>query len=293
MRMTIMPSQNIKNILLNFQKNEITEHIVYSKLAEKTKGENRKILKQISDDELDHYNKWKEYTQMEVPPNRLSIIKYLLLSVIFGLSFTMKIMEGGEEKAQEAYNQVFSEIPEAEEIFKDEKRHEHLLIDMIDEKRLDYVSLIVQGLNDALIELFGELAGFSFALQNPRLIGFAGLIAGIAQFLSSSASELQIYFSEKNEENRKTLNASLSEGTVYLFTVLVLIIPFFTFTNYIQALLITILFSFIVIIIFTFYVSVVKNVSLKKMFFTMASITIAVGTLSFIIGWIAKIVLNL
>jgi hypothetical protein len=53
---------------------------------------------------------------------------------------------------------------------------------MIDEKRLDYISLMIQGLNDALIELFGELAGFIFALKNPTLIGFAGLISGLLTF---------------------------------------------------------------------------------------------------------------
>jgi len=164
---------------------------------------------------------------------------------------------------------------------------------MIDEKRLDYISSIVQGLNDALIELAGELAGFTFALQNPRLIGFAGLIAGMAQFLSSSASEIELYLSQRTEENKRALKASFYEGAVYICTVLFLIIPFFVSLNYYIALLVTVLTAFVIILVFTFYVSVVKNVSLKKMFFTMALITLGVGTLSFIIGWIAKIVLNI
>jgi len=177
----------------------------------------------------------------------------------------MKIMEGGEEKAQETYNKISGEIREANEIFQDEIKHENLLIAMIDEKRLNYISSMVQGLNDALIELAGELAGFTFALQNTQLIGFAGLIAGIAQFLSSS----------------------------YVFTVLILIIPYFISTSYSAALLVTILMTFVIIIFFTFYVSVVKSLSLRKMFSTMIFITLGVGAISFLIGWIAKVVLNL
>lgn len=53
----------------------------------------------------------REYTQIEVHPDRLSILKYLIFSAIFGLTFVMKIMEGGEEKAQETYNKISGEIP--------------------------------------------------------------------------------------------------------------------------------------------------------------------------------------
>jgi VIT1/CCC1 family predicted Fe2+/Mn2+ transporter len=288
-----MISEDIKKNILLFQANEITEHIVYKKLAEKSKGNNTKILKRISDDELKHYNEWKKYTKEDIDPNQLKILKYLILAVLFGLSFTMKIMEKGEEKAQVTYENISVAVPKANKIFQDEQKHEALLIDMIDEKRLDYISLMIQGLNDALIELFGELAGFSFALQNPTLIGFAGLISGIANFLSSSASEIELYLSKKSEENKETLKTSLYEGTIYLFTIFFLITPFFLLTNYYNALLITTVTSFFIIILFTFYVSVVREVSLKKMFSTMFVVTAGIASLSFAIGWIAKTVLNL
>jgi len=51
--------------------------------------------------------------------------------------------------------------------------------------------------------------------------------------------------------------------------------------------------TFVIIIFFTFYVSVVKSLSLRKMFSTMIFITLGVGAISFLIGWIAKVVLNL
>lgn len=288
-----MLDQNVKRIILDFQKNEITEHVVYKRLAEKAKGKNAEILQTISKDELRHYNEWKEYTRTEVQPNRLSVVKYLIFSTIFGLTFVMKIMEGGEEKAQDAYKKISNELPKAKEIFEDEVVHENLLIDMIDEKRLDYISSMIQGLNDALIELSGELAGFTFALQNTQLIGFAGLIAGIAQFLSSSASEMEIYLSRKTEENRQTLKTSFFEGMVYMFTVLFLIIPYFISTSYYIALAVTLLSASLIIIFFTFYVSVVKTLSFKKMFSTVVTITLGVGGVAFIIGWIIRVVLKL
>ena len=76
----------------------------------------------------------------------------------------MKVMEAGEERAQEAYDRISDQVPKAREIHPDEYEHEHLLIDTIDEKRLDYVGSMVQGLNDALIGLSAEMAGLTFAL---------------------------------------------------------------------------------------------------------------------------------
>ena len=147
--MSYMLSQNVMKIVLEFQKTEITEHVVYGKLAERSKGKNAEILKTISNDELRHYNEWKKYTQTEVNPDKVSASKYLIFSVVFRVMFVMKIMERGEEEAQEAYNQISGELPEAKELIQDETKHERSLIDMIDEKRLDYIGSVVQGLNDA------------------------------------------------------------------------------------------------------------------------------------------------
>ena len=67
---------------------------------------------------------------------------------------------------------------------------------MIREKQLDYVGSIVLGLNDALVELTGALAGLTLALQNTRLIAIAGLITAIAASFSMAASE---YLSNKSD----------------------------------------------------------------------------------------------
>lgn len=212
-------NSDLKDVLIRIQEKEITEYVVYGKLSEKAKGKNSEILKQISEDELRHYNEWKEYTQTEVKPNRFIVKKYLIIAYIFGLMFMMKLLEGNEEKAQINYSKISKELPNANQIIAEELRHEKLLIEMIDEKRLNYLSSIISGLNDAMIELAGELAGFTFALQNPALIGFAGLIAGIAQFLSSSASEIEVFLTERTVENKEAIEKSVFEGSIYLITV--------------------------------------------------------------------------
>ena len=288
-----MMTEYMKSIILKFQEKEITEHFVYERLSEKSKGRNAIILKRISEDELKHYNEWKKYTQREIQPKNINVSRYLFFYYIFGLTFVMKILEGNEKKTQDAYNKISDKIPNISELITDEVEHENMLIGMIDDKRLNYLSSMIQGLNDALIGLAGQMAGFTFALQNTQLIGFAGLIAGFAQFLSNSASEIEIYFSQKTEENRASLVTSLNMGASYIITVIILIIPYFIFSNYYVALLLNILITLIIIGFFTFFVSVVKEISIREMFFAMFTVSFSVSAISFTIGWITKVLLNL
>ena len=69
-------------------------------------------------------------------------------------------------------------MPDAKAIVKDEDEYERQLMNMIDEERLRYVGSMVLGLNDALVEFTGALAGYTFSLQNTRMVAMTGLIMG-------------------------------------------------------------------------------------------------------------------
>lgn len=281
-----------KKRLLVAQRNEITEHFIYKKLSEIVKDVNNKnVLKQISNDELKHYNFWKKYTKQDIEASRWQILKYVFIARAFGLTFGIKLMEKGEEQAQAAYDKISKVIPDATSILKDEAKHEKELINLIDEERLKYVGSMVLGLNDALVELTGALAGLTLALQNTKLIAMAGLITGIAASFSMAASE---YLSTKSEESRKNpLKASVYTGIAYIFTVLFLIFPYLLFENYYFSLAFTLVNAIIVILIFTFYISVAKDFSFKKRFFEMALISLGIAALSFGIGFLVRIFLNI
>lgn len=281
-----------EKLILTSQRNEITEHIVYEKLAQSTKdSQNRKILQRISDEELGHYNFWKKYTNKDMQPDKLKVWMHFLIAKIFGITFGMKLMENGEEKAQTTYEKISKLVPSAKSIVEDEDKHEKELINLIDEERLRYIGSMILGLNDALVELTGALAGLTFALQNTRLTAMAGLITGIAASLSMAASE---YLSTKSESNSKNpLKASVYTGTVYVITVLFLIFPYFIFTEPLLCLSLTILNAIIVIFIFTFYISVAKEISFKNRFSEMVLISLGIAALTFVIGFIIRIILNI
>ena len=153
-------------------------------------------MTRIAEDEPVHYGIWKRYTHQDVMPDNPRIWFYYLIARVFGLTFAIKLMEGVEKRAQSSDKALINTIPEIETILANEESHERELIALIDEERLKYVGSVVLGLNDALVEFVGMLAGLTFALQNSQIIAVAGLITGVAASLSMGSSE---YLSQKSE----------------------------------------------------------------------------------------------
>ncbi|MBN2042611.1 MAG: VIT1/CCC1 transporter family protein [Candidatus Aenigmarchaeota archaeon] len=289
--MVVSIDNKTKKKILKFQQNEINEHHIYEKLSASLRDEhNRNILKHISADELRHYNIWKKYTGKDLNPSGLIVWKYCLISRLLGMTFGLKLMENGEEEAQESYDKISEKVPEAARIKAEEDGHEKKLLDMINEEKLKYVGSIVLGLNDALVELTGALAGFTFAFQNSGIIALAGLITGVAASLSMGASE---YLSTKSEgsenEEKSPAKASFYTSLAYIFTVVFLILPFFILTNVYVALGTTLANAIIVIFIFTFYISVAKDLNFRRRFAEMALISIGVAALTFAIGFLIRV----
>ena len=82
--------------LLRFQKQEITEYIVYRELSKSATSKNKEVLNKISNDEKRHYNEWKKYTKKDVEPDKFKVFFYLTVSKIFGITFAVKMMENWE-----------------------------------------------------------------------------------------------------------------------------------------------------------------------------------------------------
>jgi len=215
----------------------------------------------------------------------------VLISRVFGITFGLKLMESREEMAQVTYGEVSKSVRDARKVAEDEEEHEKELLCMIDEERLRYASSIVLGLNDALVELTGMLAGFTLALQKISLVATAGLISGIAASLSMGASS---YLSARAEEGEKEpFKAAVYTTIAYLLTVFLLVMPYWILQNVYMALALTVFNAIVVIFVFTFYISVAKGISFKRRFLEMAFISLGVAALSFGIGFVVRVLLNI
>ncbi|MBR2900927.1 MAG: rubrerythrin family protein, partial [Clostridia bacterium] len=127
-------------LIKKMQQNELTESVIYEKIAKFAKGEeNKQTLKRLSQEEASHYEIWKSYTGIEMKPEKLKVLKYTLFARVFGFTFAVKLMERGEEAAQDEYQKLADEVPESIDIRAQEEEHESSLLAMLDEERLQYV----------------------------------------------------------------------------------------------------------------------------------------------------------
>ena len=285
--MSAISEKNMK-LIKTMQQNELTESYIYEKISRFAKGEeNQQTLRRLAAEERAHYEIWKRYTGISMKPEKLKVFWYSLMARILGFTFAVKLMENGEEHAQEEYESLAQEVPESISIRAQEEEHEHALLGMLDEERLQYVGSMVLGLNDALVELTGSLAGFTFAMQNTRLIALSGLIIGISATFSMASSEFLAARSEGREDALKSCSYT---GIAYLFTVIALIAPYLIFPNsqYMLALACMLVIVILIIAGFTYYTSVAQEEAFKSRFLEMALISIGVAVLSFVVGIAAK-----
>ncbi len=282
----------LRQALLERQRDEITEYHIYRNLAQRVPDPvNREVLEEIAAMEKRHYDIWRSVTGEDVPPNRWKVTLYSVLGRVLGLTFALRLMERGEEEAQQVYDYLAQFFPQARDIEREEAEHEDRLLGLLQEEKLEYASSVVLGLNDALVELTGALAGLTLALQNASLIALSGLITGLAAAMSMAASE---YLSTKAEQGPKhPVKAALYTGVAYLVTVTALILPYLFLENYYLSLGLALGTAIVIIALFTFYNSVARGSSFWRDFLEMALISLGVAALSFGLGYLLRLWLGI
>ncbi len=273
--------------LLRFQRMEATQAEVYGRLAKRQRGKaNREVLESISADEVRHVELLADKTGKKVSANSLKVFWFLMMERLFGFTFVIKSMERSEAGAVEAYLAAG-----LDDIAADEERHEAALVDLLDEKRLQYAGSMVLGMSDALIEITGVLAGLTFAFQDLSMVALAGLVTGVAASFSMGASE---FLSVRTDGGDAPLRAAFWTWISYLLTVSLLIAPFlllgvddplrFGLEPHIQALVGTLLVGLLIVAGFTHYVTVVQDLSFRSRFLEMVAILGGVSLISYGIG---------
>lgn len=274
------------SLALKAQKAELTEYHIYLRLANDTKNAvNADILRKIGLQELEHAEFWKSITGVKVKPDNFKILKTLALVKLLGVTFVLKQMEKKEGTGSKFYSQISDFYPETKRFSEEEKKHEHEILAMLDEEKLKYVGSIVLGLNDALVELTGALAGFTLAIGDTKIISMVGLVTGISAALSMAASD---YLASKAEGDSTAKKSAVYTGVTYFFTVILLILPFLLLTSKFLALGITLATVILIIFGFNYYLSVAKDLNFKSRFFEMTIISMGVAAFSFGIGYLLK-----
>ena len=118
-------------------------------------------------------------------------------------------------------------------------------------------------------------------------------IAGLGKMGGNMALRLVAQGHKPVVWNRDPAKSAVYTGLAYVFTVLFLIFPYFVLGGYLAALVWTLLNAIIVIVVFTYYVSVAQEVPFRRRFAEMAGISLGVAALSFLIGYLVRTVLGI
>lgn len=281
---------SLRKDVLRFQREEATGASLYARLATVIKpGINADTLADMAEAERRHYAFWKGISGQDVPPARLRIFVFYLIARILGLTFALKLLERNEKAAGDDYRRVATLVPDALRIGAEEEAHEESLLGMIEEERLHYVGSIVLGLNDALVELTGTLAGLTFALQKGNIVAVSGIITGIAAAFSMAASD---YLASRADGDPRARTSAIYTGVAYLATVVLLVLPYLVLPQtggwiYIS-LAITLTIAVAIIAGFNFYLSVAKDQNFRSRFLEMAGISLGVAAFSFLVGLLVR-----
>ncbi|NLY52621.1 MAG: rubrerythrin family protein, partial [Firmicutes bacterium] len=101
------------------------------------------------------------------------------------------------------------------------------------------------------------------------------------------------YLSRKSEGKFDTaLTSSMYTGAAYICTVVLLILPYFIFQNHVISLAGTLIAALLIILCFSFYVSVVQDLDFKERFLEMALLSMGVALISFIVGYLLQNILG-
>lgn len=276
----------INKAYLDSAKLELLSIKLYKKILKRFAKDEIKLraLKSLIDEDIKHLAILNNI--LSKPLKHINLIKLLwhyFLNFLFGFTFSLRVLERVEDKLKNKYKHFRDEVFNT--IIQEENKHTLLLEEILDTRKLEYVSMVVLGLNDAIVEMSAAIAGYSLSLGSNKLIFLISLITGIAASLSMAASS---FLSSRQTPNLNPFKSMALTGLTYLLVVVLLTLPFLLFINYssLYPLISMGVIVILVIFIFNYYISVAKKQSLAKNFFTMALVALLVAGLSFLIGFI-------
>ena len=271
--------------------NELTEHIVYHKLALMEKNpENRTALERLSAQEKTHYEFWQsllpEEEAKKIRARWYTVWGMSFLRVALGVTFITKFLETHETGAVQKYQALVAAIPESHharflQIIEDEKSHEKALIAQLKEKRVSYIGFIVLGLADAIVEITGVHAGFLGVTGSTLIAGVAGIIVGFSAAISMGSAG---YLQAKQEPNKSAVLSGFLTWASYFCSVVLLALPYFLIRVMIPAFIVSTSVGIALVAGFTFYGAVVFDRKFWREFFETVGLMLGTALATFILG---------
>lgn len=277
----------------HFAQNQYRDYVIYAVLSERESNpEFKRILEELIGHEMEDYRFWRDLSpRKEFRVGAPIRIAYRLIRRVLGLTFTARLLERREKEMIRQYRELLDRVSDGRiragiaKILEHENLHESRLIGQVREQKIQYLSSIVLGLNDGLIELTGALVGFSFAFRRTVVVALAGAIAGIAATLSMSASA---YMQARHEAGKEPLRAAAYTGAAYLAVVALLVLPFASIGSLYPA--VGAMGAIVLAIIggASFYSAVILEQRFSSQLAQMILFTVGVAAVAFVLGQLLR-----
>ena len=293
-----MPEEELSKIAAGEAKDEMTDYTTYKRLAasERSKS-NREMFEKLSEMESGHYDLWMKYRPhgTKIGPNKATVFLVLFLRRILGASFAIKFLERREASTVGKYESLKSSVPAEDQaafqsMIEDEKTHETAFADHVAGTYVKYISFIVLGLADALVEIAGIHAGSLGIYNSTELTGLAGIVAGAAASLAmASAAFAQ---AKQGFEGSPILAAGYTGGS-YFVAAVALALPYFLTKAMISAISLSLVFDVTMIAFVTWYNSIISGGRFVKDFSELAGVMLGATFALYLFGNVIRAVFGI
>jgi vacuolar iron transporter family protein len=290
-----LSSETLQKVALESSEDEITDYTVYKRMSTlgiERNADFRRILSSLADMEHRHYEFWRRYIPNEVVrPSMARVYLTILFRVLLGTTFASKYLERNEAAVIAKYKSVEGLIPEPDKVefdrmLQDEVTHEREFELKTESGAVKYISFVVLGLADALVEIAGIHAGSLGIYDSTRLAGLAGVVAGAAASIAmASAAYAQ---AKQGFEGSASLSAAYT-GISYFAAALILASPYFVTEKMALALGTSLTFAVILIAFVSFYSSVISGKPFTRDFLEMTGIMFGATVALYILGTIIHV----
>lgn len=273
---------------------EFTDSKLYERLSKTVSSSSpfAGVLMQLSATEHKHYEFWRKYAPKEEPKvDRFKLYWVLFLRRVLGLTFASRFLDRHESSVVKEYRALAGLIPEAdkaafEEMVADEQEHEMEFAQKIESSAIRYISFIVLGLADALVEITGIHAGSLGIYDITEYAGIAGVTAGAAASLAmASAAFAQ---AKQGFHGSARLSATYT-GISYFITAIILAAPYFLTPSMIYALGTSLFLAVVVLALISYYSTVISGKPFLRDFVEMLLIMFGVTVALYFFGHFIRV----
>lgn len=287
-----LTGESLTDIATAASRDEFTDYTIYLALSKIEKNARfREALKGLAETERAHYDFWRGYaSEQRVKVSRLRVYFILLLRLILGLTFTLKFLERHEGTVIRRYREVASSIPAVdkdrfEEIVGQEEEHENFLMGGIEEGRVKYMSFIVLGLADAVVEVAAIHAGSLGIYDRTEIAGLAGVIAGMAASIAMASAA---YAQAKQGFSGSARWSAIYTGVTYMLTATTLALPYFLTRSMLAALTASLAAGIVLVAFITYYDTVISGRAFRRQFTEITAIIFGATVALYIVGTVIR-----